>query len=303
MPRTSSLLSVVASAFLFGTMAILTPLAYRSGAEPLPLLTWRFLLASALLFALVSVRDVSSIRVPKTDVARFAVLALTGYGAASICFAFALKVTDASVVAVLLYTFPAMVTVAGWVFEGQPVRRGQVIAVMMTFGGIVLVIDPFGPGVTVSPAGVALGLGAAVGYSAFSLLSARWLPGRPRLVLMSWTFAFAALLAAAAALGLAFAQGESVIGALSPAGWSSTVWALLIAIVLMPTFGAVVLYLEGIRGLGAAQAALVSMLEPLFTIVLAWFILGERLAPVQLAGAALVLAGVVVAERSARRDV
>ncbi|MBI5231257.1 MAG: EamA family transporter, partial [Coriobacteriales bacterium] len=47
----------------------------------------------------------------------------------------------------------------------------------------------------------------------------------------------------------------------------------------------------------------VSMLEPLFTIVLAWFILGERLAPVQLAGAALVLAGVVVAERSARRDV
>jgi len=78
------------------------------------------------------------------------------------------------------------------------------------------------------------------------------------------------------------------------------VWWLLGAIVLVPTFAAIVLYLEGIRGLGPSQAAVVSTLEPLFTIVLAWAVLGQTLDVWQMFGAACVLGGVVWAELSAR---
>ena len=78
-------------------------------------------------------------------------------------------------------------------------------------------------------------------------------------------------------------------------------WVLLAAIVLVPTFIAVVLYLEGLRGLGPAQAAIVSTLEPLFTIAFAWVVLDERLTPVQWVGVAFVLGGVVLAELSASR--
>jgi drug/metabolite transporter (DMT)-like permease len=74
------------------------------------------------------------------------------------------------------------------------------------------------------------------------------------------------------------------------------VWGLLAAIVLVPTFAAVVLYLEGIKRLGPSQAAIVSMFEPLFAIMLSWALLGERLVPVQLVGAAVVLSGVVLSE-------
>jgi len=70
--------------------------------------------------------------------------------------------------------------------------------------------------------------------------------------------------------------------------------------VLIPTFAAVVLYLEGIRSLGPSQAAVISTLEPLFTIALAAVVLGERLTPLQLVGAGLVLAGVVAAELGER---
>ena len=76
---------------------------------------------------------------------------------------------------------------------------------------------------------------------------------------------------------------------------------LLAAIVALPTFGAVVLYLEGIRGLGPSQAAIISTLEPLFTIALAAVVLGERLRPIQWAGAVLVVLGIVFAEIAARR--
>jgi drug/metabolite transporter (DMT)-like permease len=73
------------------------------------------------------------------------------------------------------------------------------------------------------------------------------------------------------------------------------------AIVVIPTFAAVVLYLQGIRGLGPSQAAVVSTLEPLFTIALvSVFLPTQTLTPVQLLGAGLVLAGVVWSEISNR---
>ncbi len=138
-----------------------------------------------------------------------------------------------------------------------------------------------------------MGLGAAVGYTLFNLLSHRWLPGRSQLVMMTYTFAIASLMAGGLALGV----GQS----LSPAAWEPEAWWLMAAIVVIPTFAAIVLYLQGIRGLGPSQAAVVSTLEPLFTIALvSVFLPGQTLAPVQLVGAGLVLAGVVWSEISGR---
>lgn len=297
MQRKWSLAAVVVSAACFGTLAILTPLAYRSGAEPLPLLAWRFFFSAILLGVLAVVRDRKALAVPLSDIGRFAVLALTGYGAASVCFFYALKFADASVVAVLLYAYPALVLISGWLFLGERATWLQGAAVVVTFVGCALVVGLGTGESTAQWQGIVLGLGAAVGYTVFNLFSARWLNRCSRLTMMAYTFGIAAFLPA---VGSIVAGGR---GGLSVAGWSSVTWWLLGAIVLVPTFAAVVLYLEGIRGLGPAQAAVISTLEPLFTIALAAMILGERLSPLQLSGAGLVLAGVVVAEVAARNAV
>lgn len=295
MRRTSSLLAVVLSAACFGTLAVLTPLAYRAGADqPLPLLAWRFALAAALLAVVAHLRTPGSLRVARGDLARFATLAITGYGAASVCFFYALKFADASVVAVLLYAYPALVTVCGWLFLGERASWRAGAAVAITFAGCALVVGVGSAETHAQWQGIALGLGAAVGYTLFNLLSARWLPGRSRLTMMAYTFGFAALLPAVGAVALA---GPTALGV---AGWSIRVWVILVAIVLVPTFAAIVLYLEGIAGLGPSQAAVVSTLEPLFTIALAALVLGERLEGPQVLGAILVLGGVVGSEMAAR---
>ena len=283
---------VVVSAACFGTLAVLTPLAYSAGTAPLPLLAWRFMFASLLLALVAGVRDPRRLIPPRGDLLRYSALALTGYGAASVCFFFALKFADAAVVAVLLYAYPAFVTIASWVFLGEKATWGRAAAVLVTFVGCAMVVGLFGGVGHVAWPGVVLGLGAAVGYTLFNLLSHRWLPGRSQLVMMTYTFGIAAIMAAV----LALASGQT----LSPASWQPQAWWLIGAIVLVPTFAAVVLYLQGIRGLGPSQAAVVSTLEPLFTIVLAWLVLGQHLSWLQLAGAALVLAGVVAAEIVAR---
>ena len=292
MSRTWSFVAVVVSAACFGTLAVLTPLAYDSGATPLPLLAWRFLIAALLLASVSTLRDRRSLLVPRSDLARYSALALTGYGAASVCFFFALKFADAAVVAVLLYAYPAFVTLVSWVLLGEKATWQRAAAVLVTFLGCALVVGLFGGAARASWQGIVLGLGAAVGYTLFNLLSHRWLPGRSQFVMMTYTFGIASVLAAV----LCVAMGDS----LSPASWQPTTWWLLGAIVIVPTFVAIVLYLEGIRGLGPSQAAVVSTLEPLFTIVLAWIVLGQHLTPTQVFGALLVLVGVVGSEIGAR---
>lgn len=312
MNRRGSLVAVVISAACFGTLAVLTPLAYDAGARPLSLLAWRFMFAAVLLAALVAMRRPSDLVVSRADLGRYSALALTGYGAASVCFFFALKFADASVVGVLLYAYPALVTIASWLFLGERATWQRALAVFITFVGCALVVGLLGGPVKVSVPGILLGLGAAVGYTLFNLLSDRWLPGRSQLVMMGYTFGIAAIGAAIVSVAIALAQMPSASGpmaarlaaavaSLSPAGWQPRAWVLLAAIVVVPTFIAVVLYLQGIRGLGPSQAAVISTLEPLFTIALARVVLHEQLVAVQWFGAILVLSGVVFAETSARR--
>lgn len=302
MRRGTSLVAVMISAAFYGSLAVLAPLAYERGAQPLPLLTWRFILAAALLFSLVALWRRAEFRASAPDIGRYALLGLTGYGAASICFFYALEYADSGVVAVLLYTFPALIAIAEWAIKRQPPAGGQVAAVCTTFIGVVLVLDPFRPGVSAGPKGIVLGLGAAAGYALFSLLSDRWLPGRSGLVMMAWMFAWGALLAASATVVAALVANTAPVAALSPLGWRPSTWALLVVIVIVPTFAAVVLYLQGIRGLGPAQAAVISTLEPLVTIVLAWWVLAQPFSAIQIAGAVFVLVGVVLSEVTARRS-
>lgn len=297
MKRRTALAGVIVSAACFGTLAILTNLAYdawpggRGAAQPLALLAWRFVLTAALMAAYQLVRSPKSLLVSRADLGRFSLLALTGYGAASICFFFALRYADSSVVAVLLYTYPALVALVSWLLLGERFAPARVAGIAVTFVGCALVLDLLSAH-AVSAAGIALGLGAAVGYACFNLLSYRWVSRQPRLVLMTYVFGISGI-----AIGiLALALGVD----LSVAEWSLRLWLLLGTIVLIPTFAAIVLYLEGIRGLGAAQAAVVSTFEPIFTILLAGAILGDRLSLVQWVGAALVIGGVVAAELGAR---
>jgi drug/metabolite transporter (DMT)-like permease len=292
--RRSAVLSAVVSALCFGSLAVLASAAYDRGAEPLQLLVWRFGLATMLLALFLAVRSPSSLKATRGDLARYAVLSGAGYGAASLCFFFALQYADASVVAILLYTYPAMVVLVERFLTGVPLTRSRMAAVAVTFLGCVLVVDPFSAAGGVAALGIVLGLGAAAGYASFSVLSHRWLKGRTRGGLMVYMFAFTALIALAAAL----LTGSSV----RVDAWTTEIWVLLAAIVLLPTFLAILLYFAALRSLGAAQAALISTTEPVFTIALAAMVLGERLSPIQWAGAALVIAGVAIAEMGARRQ-
>ena len=289
MTRRTALVAVIASAACFATLGILTKWAFANGAEPISLLAVRFGTASVVMAAAQAVRDPAGLKVSRGDILRFLGLSLTGYGAASLCYGFAVKQIGPSVTTVLLYTYPALVSIIGWLFLKERFPPRRVAAVALTFVGCALVADVFTRGSNVTLSGVALGLGAALGYAVFNVLSYRTLGRTPRLTLMAYTFAFSAV-----AMTVVAAASGTLGGV---ARWSPTMWGILALIVAIPTFAALTLYLGGIRRMGAAQAAVVSTLELPFTVAFAAAAFPlERLSLVQLLGAAVVLGGVVLAE-------
>lgn len=287
MRRGAALSVVIVSSACFATLAVLARLAYDEGGTPLSLLAWRFAIAAAVLGAFLAVRSPRALADGLHDLPRFLALSLTGYGAASVCFFFALKFASASVVTVLLYAYPAFVASADAMLRHKPLGWQRLTAIGLTFLGCALATGALESGVSVQLPGVILGLGAAAGYTLFVLVSER-MTTTPRMVLMTYTFALSAVGIAVVAL----LAGD----VLSPTGWSAELWGLLGLIVLLPTVAAVLLFLRGVRELGASRTALVSTLEPVFTILMAAWLLGERLTLLQSAGVALVIGGIVLAE-------
>ena len=79
-----------------------------------------------------------------------------------------------------------------------------------------------------------------------------------------------------------------------PAVVSATGFAWLGGLAVVSTVGAIALFFAGLRRVGPTAASILSTLEPVVTVLLAFAVFGESLGPAQLAGGALVLSGVLV---------
>jgi drug/metabolite transporter (DMT)-like permease len=287
----AGLVLCLASAAAFGTMGIFGKLAYEEGATVGTLLAVRFALA-ALLFWLLAIGTGAArgLRVaPRRDVWLALGLGAVGYSAQATCYFAALERLDASLLSLILYTFPAIVTVAAIALGRAAPSRRTAIALALASAGLVLVVGGAGAG-ALDPLGTLLGLIAALCYATY-ILTSEGLAVRMSPLLLS------ALVCTGAATTLTVAGVAG--GGLRPGALNAAGYGWLAAIALVSTVAAVGLFFAGLRRVGPTTASILSTAEPLTTVVLAWLVFGEVLGPAQLAGGALVLAGVLVL--SARR--
>lgn len=285
MPRSGTLLCLSSGA-AFGAMGVFGKLAYDGGATVGTLLPVRFLVAAALFWALLLAgRDRTAIRaVARRDVLLGLLLGAAGYAAQAGAYFAALTRIDASLLSLLVYTFPAMVAVAAIALGRERVDARRLSALGLACGGLVLVLAGAGTG-ALDALGSALGLAAAVTYSAYILIS-DGVAGRvaPRVL--------AALVCTGAATTLT--AGSLLLGELRPGDVTAAGWGWLTGLAVISTVGAINLFFAGLRRVGPTSAAILATVEPLVTILLAFLAFGEVLGGVQLLGGALVLGSVVV---------
>jgi drug/metabolite transporter (DMT)-like permease len=279
MSRQSAVALVLLSALGFGSMAIFAKIAYASGISPSMLLTLRFLIAAAMLAPLVWLKR---LRLPRgRALAGFALMGAL-YTAQAQCYFNALMYASSGLVGLLLYIYPVLVTMLAVAFGWDRLDRRTLVLLLLAIAGMAITLGGHLHG---QPLGIALGLLAAAIYAVYIVLGGRLTQGTDPLVATL-------VIMSAAAVGNGFFA--LVGGAALPA--DATAW-LAIGAIAFATAIAIASFLIGIKYIGAAQASIISTLEPVITICLGVALLGEAVSGGQLVGGGMVLAAVVLLAR------
>jgi drug/metabolite transporter (DMT)-like permease len=294
--RSSGTALCLASGAAFGAMAVFGKLSYREGATVGTLLSVRFSLAAVLFWAIVLARGGRhELRgLGPRSLAVGLGLGACAYALQSGCYFAALQRIDASLLSLLLYTFPAMVAAMAVALGRERLDARRLAALALALGGLVLVVAGAGTG-NLDPLGAALALAAAIVYTGYILVTDSVVARVRPLVLC-------ALVSTGAAVSLT--AGSAALGQLRPADVTVAGWGWLACLTVVCTVGAILLFFAGLQRVGPTTASILATVEPVVTVVLAFLVFGERLGAVQLAGGALVLSAVVVLNlRVARRRV
>jgi drug/metabolite transporter (DMT)-like permease len=271
---------VLASAVAFGVMPVFGKLAFEAGVTVTTLLVIRFAIAAPVLWAGTIARGALP-RVPRGLILRGLALGGVGYALQSGLYFLALERMDASVLSLILYSYPAMVTGAAIILRREPASRRRLAALVTASLGLVLVLLGSGAGAFDGP-GALLAIGASMTYATYILVSdAVRLEALPLAALVT-TGALLTLLPfglATGTLSLDFA-GQ---------GW---LWLALAAVI--STVSAILLFFSGMSRVGPSTAAILSTLEPPVTVALAFVAFGEALGAVQVLGALAVLGAAVI---------
>ncbi|RCW45992.1 threonine/homoserine efflux transporter RhtA [Halopolyspora algeriensis] len=294
--RAVGLSCAVASAFCFGGSGPFAKPLITAGLTPLQV-TWLRLAGAALLMLPFAVRHV--------DLVRRAPRLLLGYGLFAIAgvqaFYFA-AIATVPVGVALLIEFLGPVIVLGWLrfVLRRTVTRAAAVGVVIAVAGLACVVEIWA-GLSFDPLGLLLALGAAGCQATYFLLSDSGADVEPRALA-----AYGLVLGAAVVTVIAepWHLDWSTLGSgIVLAGYEFPAMLAVCWIVVVSTVAAYLTGIVAVRRLSAPIAGAVAFLEPVVATVLAWWLLGQHLGPVQLVGGALVLTGAYIAQRSAPHTV
>jgi drug/metabolite transporter (DMT)-like permease len=275
------ILLCLVSATSFGFAAVFAKESFAAGVTVPTLLSARFGIAALVFWAIVAVRRP---RWPSLRVVLIcAGLGAIGYALQAACYFTALTKMNASMVAQLLYAYPALVVIIAVALRREALNARKALALTFSAVGLALLLRAGGAAGSMTAVGVVLALGAAVTYALY-ITVANGLPGDLDVYLLS---------AIVCTSGVASTGGYSLAtGNLHPPtaadGW---VWLALVG--LVSTAIAAGTFLGGLKLVGASTAAIVSCLEPLVTTLSAVAVYGEPLTLSQVIGGTAVLTAVV----------
>lgn len=280
-----------AGSVAFSAKAIIVKLAYRYDVDAVTLIMYRMLFALPLFVLLAWWAGRGKPPLARRDLWAVAGLGFCGYYLASFLDFAGLQYITASLERLILYLNPTLVLLLSVLVLRRPVTRFDLIALALSYGGILLV---FWHDVRLEADGVLLGaalvFGSAACYAVYLVLSGELVRKVGAIRLTAY-----AMCVATVGVCTQFALMRPLANLAQPAPvlWLSLVNAVLCTV--LPVFATMM----AVARIGAGSVALAGMIGPVSTIALGYVFLGEPVSGSQLAGTALVLAGVFVLSRKA----
>lgn len=292
-PRLAGVALVVFSAIAFSAKAVIIKLAYRHGVDAVTLLALRMAMSAPFFVAIAwwASRGEGAAPLAPADWRAVVFLGIVGYYLASLFDFLGLQYITAALERLVLFLYPTFVVLISAAMYGRRITGRDVAALAVSYAGIALV---FANDLATRQENVLLG---AFWVSLSALAYAIYLIGNGRMVRKMGSVRFASLasvVSCAAVLAHFFVVRDA--GLL----WSQPgpVYWLTLLMAIVSTVLPVILMSVGIRLVGSSHASMLGTVGPVATIFLGFAFLGEPITAIQLAGAALVLVGVVAISRA-----
>jgi len=273
-------LMVLVSAVSFGFMPIFARLAYAQGVGVDELLFIRFLFAFLIMGVLLAVSR--HLIVPRIRELLFLiVLGALAYFLQSTLYFTALIYSPVALVALLLYTYPVLVTIGAFGLGWEKISGQLAGAVAIALLGLLLVANPFRNPIGF---GVFLAFGSAVTYTVYILSGSKVLR-----TVRGDVAAFYVMGAASFSFGLA-----GLVAGTVHLNWSLIGWFWVGMITVLCTVIAITAFFIGISKIGPSRAALISIVEPATSIFASVWLFGNALNALQWFGGLLILVATVI---------
>lgn len=298
---------VWAAVVLWSLNAVIAKIVLESaGLSALRLAEVRATGAAVILVAAVAALRPATLRTTRRELGFLAVFGILGLAFVQLFYFVGIQRLDIGIALVIQYLAPVFVALWARFFVHEPVRRRLWLAIALSLTGLSLVVELWSGGSSLDGLGVLACLVTAVAYAAYVLMAERALErGRDVYSLLAWGFAFAALFWAVVQPWWAFPV-ELVDGSVSLLGRFDDVDVpvvlLLAYVVVLGTVVPFVFLVSALHHVPATRVTIVAMLEPVLAALVAWAWLGEELAPIQIVGGLIVLAGVLLAQTARAND-
>lgn len=281
MKRLTGILLIAISAASFGTLAIFGRFAYDNGMDVFTVLFLRFGLAASFMTLLLILRKEPYPR--GRILAQLIGMGAVGYVGQSFLYMTAIQYASAGLVALLLYLYPFFVAVLSMIFLSEKLTRTKTLALVLALTGAALTVGP----VSGQFIGAVMAVVAALIYSIYIIVGTNVMKHVSPVQSSAVIF-----FSAGAVYGmLTFANGAHFPA--SPSGW-----LVILGIIFISTIIPVTTFLAGLDRIGPTNAAMLSTIEPIVTVLLATWLFGDQLQPIVLVGGGLILTAVVLLTRS-----
>lgn len=292
-PRLAGVALVVFSAIAFSAKAVIIKLAYRHGVDAVTLLALRMAMSAPFFVAIAwwTSRGEGASPLAAADWRAVVFLGIVGYYLASLFDFLGLQYITAALERLVLFLYPTFVVLISAAMYGRRITGRDVAALAVSYAGIALV---FANDLATQQENVLLG---AFWVSLSALAYAIYLIGNGRMVRKMGSVRFASL---ASVVSCAAVLAHFLVVRDAGLLWSQPgpVYWLTLLMAIVSTVLPVILMSVGIRLVGSSHASMLGTVGPVATIFLGFAFLGEPITAIQLAGAALVLAGVVAISRA-----
>ena len=254
--------------------------------------------ACLVLVVWVSLRNRPALRLRRSEILPLLGYGILGIAATQTLYLVALQRMPISIALLLEFTAPIMVALYVKFVRHQPVRNRVFAALVLAMVGLGMVAQVWA-GLTLDAWGVLAGLAAAVALAYYFLQGESLVAHRDPTSLVMFGFMAASLFWVLVSPWWSYPWADLDFTAqIAGVGPSLPSWVLVAYMVVLGTVVPFALAMASMRHISASQASVVGMSEPVIAGMIAWVVLGEILAPVQIVGGLVVILGILLAETS-----